>query len=139
LPSGANLLRASRQKVKPHTLRRGAKSAAPNSHRSARAGKVGLRLFRVGIMIPRMGTFIDVVDAIVLLLLVISLPRIVWRGSGSVLLSICIVLAVIVFALIGCATTIGLIGNEPSLMQVVVLAAFLAMAVFIRKSVSEQV
>jgi hypothetical protein len=78
-----------------------------------------------------MGTLVNIVDLIVLLLLVVHVPRTVWKGSGSLLLTICVALAVIVFAPVSLAALSGLVGSESSLTQVILLAALLAMAALV--------
>lgn len=60
-----------------------------------------------------MGSLLSIVDVVVLLLLVILIPRTVWkelpRGTGSLVLSICVSLVLIVFALVSFASFLGLV------------------------------
>jgi hypothetical protein len=60
-----------------------------------------------------MGSLLSIVDVVVLLLLVILIPRTVWkelpRGTGSLVLSICVSLVLIIFALVSFASFLGLV------------------------------
>jgi hypothetical protein len=81
-----------------------------------------------------MGTLVSIVDFIVLLLFVVYIPRLVKRESGSLLLSILIALAVVIFAIVSFAANAGLIAATSSLTRGIVLVALLGMAVLVRLS-----
>ncbi len=85
-----------------------------------------------------MGTLLGIVDFIVLLLLVVQVPRTVWKeqphGFGSLLLSIFIALALIVFATVSFAAFLGLVEASSSLMRGIFLVVLLGMAAVLRLS-----
>lgn len=85
-----------------------------------------------------MGTLLGIVDFIVLLLLVVQIPRMVWKeqpqGIGSLLLSIFIALAVIIFATVSFAAFLGLVQASSSLMRGIYLVALLVDAGLLRLS-----
>ncbi len=85
-----------------------------------------------------MGTLLGVLDFIVLLLVVVHVPRTVWKkqphGSGSLLMSIFIALALIVFAFVSFAAYMGLVGVSSSLTRGIFLVLILGMAVLLRLS-----
>jgi len=85
-----------------------------------------------------MGTFLAVLDIIVLLLLVFHTTRMVWKeqpqGLGSLLLSIFIALAVIVFASVSLAAFVGLAGVSSLPMQTILLVILLVIAALLRSS-----
>jgi hypothetical protein len=81
-----------------------------------------------------MGTFVSIVDLIVLLLFVAYIPRIVKRYSGSLVLSIFIAAAIAIFAIVSFTANAGLIANTSSLTRVIVLLVLLAMAALLRLS-----
>jgi hypothetical protein len=79
-----------------------------------------------------MGTLLGIVDVLVLLLLVVQVPRTVLKeqpqGFGSLLLSIFIALALIVFATVSFAAFLGLVEGSSSLMRGIYLVVLLGMA-----------
>ncbi|HVB59308.1 MAG TPA: hypothetical protein VNE63_23120 [Candidatus Acidoferrales bacterium] len=83
-----------------------------------------------------MGTLVNVVDAIVLLLFIIQIPRVIWkeapRGVGSILLSICVALAVITLAWVSFTTYVGFFTS--AIAQVIWLVILLVMANLLRAS-----
>jgi hypothetical protein len=81
-----------------------------------------------------MGTLISIVDSIVLLLFVVYIPRVVRRDSGSLLLSILIALAVVIFAMVSFVANAGLIAATSSLTRGIVLVVLLGMAALVRLS-----
>jgi len=85
-----------------------------------------------------MGTLLGILDFIVLLLLVVQIPRTVWKeqpqGFGSQLLSVFIALAVIVFAIVSFAAFLGLVEASSSLMRGIYLLVLLGMAAVLRLS-----
>ena len=85
-----------------------------------------------------MGTLLGIVDFIVLLLLVVQVPRTVWKeqpqGFGSRLLSIFIALALIVFAIVSFAAFFGLVEVSSSLTRGIFLVVLLGMAALLRLS-----
>jgi len=85
-----------------------------------------------------MGTLLGIVDFIVLLLLVVQVPRTVWKEQphdfGSLLLSIFIALALIVFAIVSFAAFLGLVQASSSLMRGIYLLVLLGMAAVLRLS-----
>jgi hypothetical protein len=81
-----------------------------------------------------MGTLLDIFDFIVLLLLFVHLSRAVWRGSGSMLLTIFISLAAIIFVIVSYTSYLGLVGVLSLLMQGVLLVVLLAMAALVALS-----
>ena len=81
-----------------------------------------------------MGTLVSIVDFIVLLLFVVYIPRVVRRDSGSLVLSILIALAVVIFAVVSFAANAGLIAATSSLTQGIVLVVLLGMAALVRLS-----
>jgi cytochrome c biogenesis factor len=85
-----------------------------------------------------MGTLLGIVDFIVLLLLVVHVPRTVWKeqpqGFGSLLLSIFIALALVVFAIVSFAAFLGLVQASSSLMRGIYLVVLLGMAAVLRLS-----
>ncbi len=85
-----------------------------------------------------MGTLLGIVDFIVLLLLVVQVPRTVWKEQphdiGSLLLSIFSALALIVFAIVSFAAFLGLVQASSSLMRGIYLLVLLGMAAVLRLS-----
>jgi hypothetical protein len=83
-----------------------------------------------------MGTLLGIVDFVVLLLLVVLILRTVWKeqpqGSGSLLLSICVALALIVFATVSFAAYLGLVEVSSSLTRGIFLVILLVMAGLLR-------
>jgi cytochrome c biogenesis factor len=85
-----------------------------------------------------METLLGIVDFIVLLLLVVQIPRMVWKEQphdiGSLLLSIFIALALIIFATVSFAAFLGLVQASSSLMRGIYLVVLLGMAAVLRLS-----
>jgi hypothetical protein len=83
-----------------------------------------------------MGTIVSVVDAIVLLLLVVLIPRAVLRGTskgpGSMLLSICVAAFAIIFAVVSFTASVRFLEN--GLAQAVWILVLLVMAYVVRAS-----
>jgi len=85
-----------------------------------------------------MRTLLDILDFVVLLLLVIHAARRV-RGEqpqdrGSLVLSIFVALALIVFAYVSLTAYVGLVGDSSLPTQVIFLVILLLMAAVIRSS-----
>jgi hypothetical protein len=78
-----------------------------------------------------MGTLVSIADFIVLLLFVAYIPRIVKQYSRSLVLSIFIAAAIVIFAVVSFTANAGLIANTSSLMHLIVLLGLLAMAVLV--------
>ena len=61
-----------------------------------------------------MGILLGIFDFIVLLAVVVLVPRTVWkelpRGTGSLVLSLCTLFVVVVFAIISFGAFLGLVG-----------------------------
>jgi len=80
-----------------------------------------------------MGIALTIVDLLVLLAIVMSALRAVWngqsRGSGSLLLSVCIALAMLIFALVSFTAASGLAESSSSLSQGVLLAFLVVTAI----------
>jgi hypothetical protein len=84
-----------------------------------------------------MGLLLGISDFIVLFLIVIYIPRDVWKheqGSGSLALSIVIALALIVFALVSFASYLSLVEVSSSLTRGILLVILLGMAALLRLS-----
>jgi hypothetical protein len=85
-----------------------------------------------------MGIALSIADLLVLLTIVISASRAVRngqpRGFGPQLLSICIVLALLIFALVSFTAAFGLAESSSSLSQVVLLAFLVVTAIVARVS-----
>jgi hypothetical protein len=85
-----------------------------------------------------MGTLLAVLDIIVLLLLVFHTTRTVWKeqpqGVGSLLLSIFIALAVVVFSSVSLAAFVGLAGVSSLPMQAILLVILVVIAALLRSS-----
>lgn len=85
-----------------------------------------------------MNTLLGILDFIVLLLLVISIPRIVWKelpqGSGSTLLTICVLAVLIVFATVSISAYLGLIGATSALTRGIFLIILLGMLAILRSA-----
>jgi len=84
-----------------------------------------------------MGIALSVIDFLVLLTIVISVSRWVWKqpaqGFGPLLLSICITLAVLIFATVSFTAAYGLAAGS-SLSQVILLIFLIAIAIVARIS-----
>ena len=85
-----------------------------------------------------MATLVNIVDFIVLLMFVVHIPRVVRKalsqGSGQMLLTLCIAVAVIIFALVSFIAEAGLIASVSSLTQGILLLFLVVMAVLVRAS-----
>jgi hypothetical protein len=83
-----------------------------------------------------MGTILSILDFIVLLLLALAVLRRIWKelqqGPGSLLLTICVALALAVLAFVSLASYQGLVGVVSSLTQGIFLLILLVMAVLLR-------
>ena len=83
-----------------------------------------------------MGIFLTIADVIVLLAIVISVPRAVWKGqsqgSGSLLLSACIVLAMLIFGLVSLSAASGLAESGSSLNHGALLIFLVLTAIVLR-------
>jgi len=84
-----------------------------------------------------MGTVLSVIDFLVLLTIVISASRWVWKqpaqGFGPLLLSICITLALLIFATVSFTAAYGLTEGS-SLSQGILLIFLVAIAIAARMS-----
>jgi hypothetical protein len=86
-----------------------------------------------------MGILIDIGDVVVLLLLIISIPRMIWkdqqRSSVSLLLAIATALVLIIFATVAFVAYAQIVAESPSLLVRGALLVFLlGMGVFLRIS-----
>jgi len=85
-----------------------------------------------------MGTLLSIADFVVLLLLVVLVLRTMWRelprDSGSLVLSICVSVVLIDFAIVSFSAYIGLVEVSSSLTQGIFLVVLLVMAALIRLS-----
>ena len=81
-----------------------------------------------------MGTVLSIADAVVLLMIVIGVVRAVWKGSGSLLLSVCIAAIMIVFAVVSLAAQSGIAEGSSSLTQITLFAFFIVTAILVRVS-----
>lgn len=81
-----------------------------------------------------MGTLVTIVDFLLLLILVVHIPRTVWRESGSSLLGVASAAAAIIFGLVSFTATAELLGSTSSLTRTILLLFYLAMAWVIRVS-----
>lgn len=83
-----------------------------------------------------MATLLGAVDFVVLLLLVVLTLRMVWQkqpaGSGSLILSVFVALALIVFATVSFAAYLGLVEVSSSLTRGIFLVILLALAGLLR-------
>jgi len=83
-----------------------------------------------------MNTLLGILDFAVLLLLVISIPRIVLKElrqvAGSMLLTICVLAVLIVFAIVSLSAYIGLIGVSSALTRGFFLIILLLMLATLR-------
>jgi hypothetical protein len=80
-----------------------------------------------------MGTFVTIIDALILLLLIVYVPFMVWREKpqgGSFLLSLCVAAAVILMAWVSFMTYLSLFTS--ALAQIVWLVVLLLIANHIR-------
>jgi hypothetical protein len=84
-----------------------------------------------------MGTLLSIIDFLILLTIVISISRWVWRqaeqGFGPLLLSICITVALFIFATVSFTAASGLAAGS-SLNQGVLLIFLVAIAIAARMS-----
>ena len=85
-----------------------------------------------------MGTLLSIADFVVLLLLVVLVLRTMWRelprDSGSLVLSICVSVVLLVFAIVSFSAYIGLVEVSSLLTQGIFLVVLLVMAALIRLS-----
>ena len=83
-----------------------------------------------------MGTLLSILDLLVLILLVLSVLRVVWielqPGSGSLALSICVGLALAIFATVSLSAYMGLVDVSSALTRGVFLVVLLVMAALLR-------
>jgi hypothetical protein len=89
-----------------------------------------------------MSTLLAIVDVIVLVLLVVHVLGRVKKespqGSGSMLLTICVAVVAIVFAIISFAAYLGLVAASSTMTQVIFLIVLLAMAGILLTSFSSK-
>jgi hypothetical protein len=85
-----------------------------------------------------MGTLLAILDFVVLLPLVVLVPLTVWkelqRGAGSLVLSICVSLVLIVFAIVSFSSYLGLVEVSSSGTRGIFLVILLGMAAILRLS-----
>jgi len=85
-----------------------------------------------------MGTLLEIVDFIVLLLLIVKGPRTVRKelsqGTASLVLLVVVALALIVFACVSFASYAGLVGASSSLTRGIFLVVLLILAAIVRPS-----
>ena len=83
-----------------------------------------------------MGTLLSILDFLVLCLLVLSVLRIVWKelqpGSGSLILSLCVALALAILAIVSLTTYMGLVDVSSTFTQVIFLIVLLVMSALLR-------
>lgn len=87
-----------------------------------------------------MGTLVEILDAIVLLLFIITIPRVVTKGmlpgAGSMLLGFSVAVFAFIFALVSFAAMVGFFTG--SLAQVIWLVVLLAVAALLRSSWAQE-
>ena len=87
-----------------------------------------------------MGTLVEILDAIVLLLYIITLPRLVTKGmapgAGATLLGFCVAVFAFIFALVSFTAMVGFFTS--GLGQIVWLVVLLAVAALIRSSWAQE-
>jgi hypothetical protein len=87
-----------------------------------------------------MGTLVEILDAIVLLLYIITIPRVVTKGMsagpGSTLLGFCVALFAFIFALVSFTAMVGFFTS--GLAQVIWLVVLLAVAALLRSSWAQE-
>jgi hypothetical protein len=83
-----------------------------------------------------MGTLVEILDAIILLLFIIAIPRVVTKGmspgTGSMLLGFFVALFAFIFALVSFSAMVGFFTS--GLTQVIWLVVLLAIAALFRSS-----
>jgi hypothetical protein len=83
-----------------------------------------------------MGTLLSILDLLVLLLLVLSVFRVVWielqPGSGPTVLSVCVGLALAIFATVSLSAYMGLVDASDSLTRGIFLIILVLMATLLR-------
>ena len=89
-----------------------------------------------------MGILLNILDFLVLCLLVLSVLRMVWKelqpGSGSLVLSICVALALAIVAIVSLTAYMGLVEVSSTFTQVIFLLVLLAMAALLRSAWSSK-
>jgi hypothetical protein len=85
-----------------------------------------------------MGTLLSILDLLVLLLLVLSVLRVVWMelqpGSGSLVLSTCVAIALAIFATVSLSAYMGLVDVSSTMTRGIFLLVLLAMAAILRSA-----
>ncbi len=103
---------------------------------------MGLRFrYSENIFLP-MTTLIAIVDLIVLLMYVASIPRVVskWQsqGTGALVLSAFVALAIAIFAMVSFIANAGLVAATSSLTQAIILLFLVVMAALVRASLANK-
>jgi hypothetical protein len=89
-----------------------------------------------------MTTLIAIVDLVVLLMYLVHIPRFVSnsqaRGTGQLVLSVCIAVAIAIFGVVSVVANAGLVAATSSATQAVILLALVVMAALVRVSWSDK-
>jgi len=87
-----------------------------------------------------MGIFVELLDAIVLLLYIVTIPRVVTKGmspgAGSMLLALCVAVFAFIFALVSFTAMVGFFTS--GLGQVIWLVVLLAVAALFRSAWAQE-
>ena len=87
-----------------------------------------------------MGTLVEILDAIILLLYIITIPRVVTKGmspgAGSTLLGLCVAVFAFIFALVSFSAMVGFFTS--GLGQIIWLVVLLAVAALLRSSWAQE-
>lgn len=87
-----------------------------------------------------MGTVVEILDAIVLLLYIVTIPRVITKGmspgAGSTLLALCVALFTFIFALVSFTAMVGFFTS--GLAQVIWLIVLLVVAALLRSSWAQE-
>jgi hypothetical protein len=86
-----------------------------------------------------MGTLVEILDAIVLLLYILTIPRLVMKGmppgAGRTLLGLCVAVFAFIFALVSFTAMVGFFTS--GLAQIIWLVVLLAVAALLRSSLAQ--
>jgi hypothetical protein len=89
-----------------------------------------------------MATLVAIVDFMVLLMYLASIPRVVsrWhsRGIGALVLPILIAMAIAIFGMVSFIANAGLVAASSSLTQAIILLFLLLMAALVRASLAKK-
>ena len=103
---------------------------------------VGLRLDPTENIFWPVATLIAIVDLIVLLMYVASIPRVVSRwhsqGIGALVLSLLIAVAIAIFGTVSFIANAGLVAASSPFTQAIILLFLLVMAALVRASLAKK-